>query len=108
LLAASGHAQWLKRPAAAVSNAGALDVLALSFSSPEDIRNEIRRRRELTSKPFGANLLLPSPQQERLQVCLEEGVKIVSFFAATPQLRFPLFMMLAAWCCQRSARHDAP
>jgi NAD(P)H-dependent flavin oxidoreductase YrpB (nitropropane dioxygenase family) len=76
--------------AAAVSNAGALGMLALSFSSPEDIRNEIRRTRELTSKPFGVNLLLPWPQQERLQVCLEEGAKIVSFFWGDPATYIPL------------------
>lgn len=66
--------------AAAVSNAGALGMLALSHSSQEDIRNEISRTRELTSKPFGVNLLLQWRQEERLKVCLDEGVKIVSFF----------------------------
>ncbi len=66
--------------AAAVSNAGGLGMLALSWSSADDMRSEIRKTRELTVRPFGVNLVLHWPQEHRLAVCLEEGVPIISFF----------------------------
>jgi nitronate monooxygenase len=64
----------------AVSNAGGLGMLALSWSSADDMRREIRKTRELTGRPFGVNLVLNWPQEDRLEVCLEEGVPIISFF----------------------------
>jgi NAD(P)H-dependent flavin oxidoreductase YrpB (nitropropane dioxygenase family) len=70
--------------AAAVSNAGALGMLALAFSDLDTVRAQIRRTRELTSRPFGANLVLHVPQEDRLAVCLEEGVSIISFFWGDP------------------------
>ena len=45
---------------AAVSNAGGLGVMGGSGLGPEDIRQRIREIRELTSKPFGVDLLLPA------------------------------------------------
>jgi nitronate monooxygenase len=65
---------------AAVGNAGGLGMLALSWSSADETRREIRRARELTAHPFGVNLVLDWPQEERLAICLEEGVPIISFF----------------------------
>jgi len=70
--------------AAAVSNAGGLGMLALSWRSPQEIRQIIRETRNLTSRPFGVNLVLEWSQFERLKVCLEQGVKIVSFFWGDP------------------------
>jgi NAD(P)H-dependent flavin oxidoreductase YrpB (nitropropane dioxygenase family) len=46
--------------AAAVSNAGGLGVLGGTGYSPDRLREEIRKVRSLTSKPFGVDLLLPS------------------------------------------------
>lgn len=46
--------------AAAVSNAGGLGVIGGAGYPPERLREEIRRVRELTDKPFGVDLLLPS------------------------------------------------
>ena len=66
--------------AAAVSNAGGLGMLALSWSSADDMRREIRKTRGLTVRPFGVNLVLEWPQEDRLALCLEEGVAVVSFF----------------------------
>src|SRR5436309_2018455 len=66
--------------ATAVSNAGGLGMLALSWSSADEMRREIRKTRELGERPFGANLVLNWPQEERLAVCLEEGVPVISFF----------------------------
>jgi nitronate monooxygenase len=66
--------------AAAVSNAGGLGMLALGWSPPEAVRAEIQDTKALTKRPFGVNLVLTSPQEERLAICLEEGVKVISFF----------------------------
>lgn len=56
-----GGMQWVGRAqlAAAVSNAGALGMVAARTQpTPDDLRHEIERTRELTSKPFGVNLTL--------------------------------------------------
>lgn len=66
--------------AAAVSNAGGLGMLALSWGNPEAVRQDIRRTRALTDRPFGVNLVLEYDQWERFAVCLEEKVPVLSFF----------------------------
>jgi NAD(P)H-dependent flavin oxidoreductase YrpB (nitropropane dioxygenase family) len=45
---------------AAVSNAGGLGVLGCTSMSPDEVRSVIRRTRELTSRPFGVDLILPA------------------------------------------------
>ncbi len=44
----------------------------------------IRETHSLTNRPFGVNLVLQWDQEERLCVCLEEGVAVVSFFWGDP------------------------
>src|SRR5580704_12035126 len=66
--------------ASAVSNAGGLGMLALWSADAETMRNQIRETRALTSKPFGVNLNLEFPQEERLDVCLAEKVPVIHFF----------------------------
>ena len=44
--------------AAAVSEAGGLGIIAAAHQTPDEVRARIRRTRELTSRPFGVNLLL--------------------------------------------------
>ena len=54
-----GGMQWVGRAelVAAVANAGALGfITALTQPTPEDLRREIKRCREMTDKPFGVNL----------------------------------------------------
>ena len=46
----------------------------------DTVRRQIRETRELTGRPFGVNLNLDFPQEERLAVCLEERVPVISFF----------------------------
>src|SRR6266545_2062757 len=70
--------------AAAVSNAGGLGVLSFSGSPPEFLRQEIRRLRGLTGRPFGVNLLLHFPVEQHVAVCLEERVPVLSFFWGDP------------------------
>jgi NAD(P)H-dependent flavin oxidoreductase YrpB (nitropropane dioxygenase family) len=66
--------------AAAVSNAGGLGMLALAWSTPDAVRAEIRATKALTRRPFGVNLVLTHAQEERLAICLVEGVPVISFF----------------------------
>jgi nitronate monooxygenase len=72
--------------AAAVSNAGGLGIMSFSGNPPAVLRQEIRRLRELTSKPFGVNLVLQFPMEEHFQVCLAEEVPVVSFFGVMSRL----------------------
>nr|WP_199176155.1 nitronate monooxygenase family protein [Marortus luteolus] len=83
--------------AAAVSNAGGLGIItALTQPTPEALRNEIRRCREMTSKPFGVNLTLlptinPVPYDEYAKVIIEEGIKVVETAGRSPEDFMPAF-----------------
>jgi NAD(P)H-dependent flavin oxidoreductase YrpB (nitropropane dioxygenase family) len=70
--------------AAAVSNAGGLGILSFSRNPPEVLRQEIRRLRGQTPKPFGVNLLLPAGVEAHVDVCLEERVPLLSLFWGDP------------------------
>ena len=69
---------------AAVSNAGGLGILQAQFCTPPQFRQEIRRVRVLTDKPFGVNLILHFPVDDHVNVCLEERIPILSFFWGDP------------------------
>ena len=74
----------------AVSNAGGLGVLASGQDTPEQVREEIRKVKELTDKPFAVNLMfLNKKVPEIVDVVIEEGVKIVTTGAGTPKLYMP-------------------
>jgi nitronate monooxygenase len=66
--------------AAAVSDAGGLGMLPLTWTSPEEINAVVDETRKLTERPFGVNLGLAWDQRERLASALEAGVRVVSFF----------------------------
>jgi nitronate monooxygenase len=70
--------------AAAVSNAGGLGTIALSWAPARAARDLIRATRALTDRPFAVNLILEWDQHERLQACLEESVDVVSTFWGDP------------------------
>lgn len=73
-----------------VSNAGGLGVLASGQDTPEQVREEIRKVKELTDKPFAVNLMfLNKKVPEIVDVVIEEGVKIVTTGAGTPKLYMP-------------------
>ena len=76
----------MHRLAAAVSNAGGLGVIGAAGCSPEELREEIRRTRELTDKPFAVDLLAPIPDMMRphMPVLIEEKVKIFVAGLAVP------------------------
>jgi nitronate monooxygenase len=69
---------------AAVSNAGGLGILQAQFCSPPVFRQEIRRVRALTARPFGVNLLLHFPVADQVAICLEERVPVLSLFWGDP------------------------
>jgi nitronate monooxygenase len=68
--------------AAAVSNAGGLGLLPLTWS--DDPAETIRQTLALTGRPIGANLGLDWDQQARLESVLDAGVRIVSLFWGDP------------------------
>ena len=68
--------------ATAVSNAGALGTLALTWSTPAG--DPVRETAALTDRPFGGNLILASDQHRRLDEALEAGLRIVSFMSGDP------------------------
>jgi len=72
---------------AAVSNAGGLGVIGAASLSPEDLRTEIRKTRELTDKPFAVDLLAPIPDMMRphVPVMIEEKVKVFVAGLSVPQ-----------------------
>lgn len=71
--------------ASAVSNGGGLGIIAGGNAPVEYIRNEIRKTKELTDKPFGVNIMLLSENAEELaKVVCEEGVKVVTTGAGNP------------------------
>ena len=69
---------------AAVSNAGGVGILQAQFFAPPLFREQIRRVRALTDKPFGVNLLLQFPIEDQVAVCLEEHVPVLAFFWGDP------------------------
>lgn len=69
---------------AAVSNAGGLGMLSLTWRTPSEARELIRQTRALTDRSFGVNLVLLWDAAERLAIALEEGVPIVSLSWGDP------------------------
>jgi NAD(P)H-dependent flavin oxidoreductase YrpB (nitropropane dioxygenase family) len=75
---------------AAVSNAGGLGILAsTTFETKEELREEIRKTKSLTDKPFGVNLNLfpmmrPRSVEEDIDLFIDEGVEIVESSGASP------------------------
>jgi enoyl-[acyl-carrier protein] reductase II len=71
--------------AAAVSNGGGLGLIAAGSMPPELLRQEIRRARQLTDRPFGVNIMLMSPHVHGLaEVVREERVPVVTTGAGSP------------------------
>lgn len=81
--------------AAAVSNAGGLgQITAMSLSSPELLKEEIRKVRQLTDKPFGVNFAIGDHGRSfshMLQAAIEENVPVISMTGGNPT---PIFEQL--------------
>jgi NAD(P)H-dependent flavin oxidoreductase YrpB (nitropropane dioxygenase family) len=68
--------------AAAVSNAGALGIVTLTWS--DDVGALVHETAKLTERPFGGNLVLTEDRHRRLDQALEAGLRIVSFMLGDP------------------------
>ena len=82
-----GGMAWVSEStlAAAVSNAGGLGIIAGANAPASHIRDEIRRTKELTNKPFGLNIMLLSDNADELSdIAIEEGVKVITTGAGNP------------------------
>jgi nitronate monooxygenase len=66
--------------AAAVSNAGGLGVLGMGGVPAPAIREQIRRLRSLTQKPFGVNIILALLEEGQVESCLDEKVPVLILF----------------------------
>ena len=74
------------RLASAVSNAGGLGLLSAGSMTPDLLREQIRKTQAATEKPFGVNVPLMNPNSDAyINICLEEGVKIVFTSAGNPK-----------------------
>ena len=76
--------------AAAASEAGALGMLAMTWSEPEEIDAHLAAMRDRTDRPFGVNLILRTDQEQRLRRCLDKDVRIFSFFWGDPTPLIPI------------------
>lgn len=71
--------------AAAVSNAGGLGIIAAGNAPYEYVKEEIRKTKELTDKPFGVNIMLLSPfAADIARLAVEENVPVVTTGAGNP------------------------
>ena len=72
--------------AAVVSNAGGFGIIGAANAPAEWVRDEIRKAKELTDKPFGVNVMLLSQHADEVaQAVAEEGVKAVTTGAGSPE-----------------------
>ncbi len=82
-----GGMAWIAEStlASAVSNAGGLGIIAGGSAPVDYLRDQIRKTKELTDKPFGVNIMLMSPNAEELaQLVIDEKVPVVTTGAGNP------------------------
>lgn len=88
--------------AAAVSNAGGLgQITAMSLATPEELRAEINKVRELTDRPFGVNFAIGNHgkgYEAMVRVAAEENVPVVTMTGGNPA---PLFELLKDSDCKK-------
>lgn len=74
------------RFAAAVSNAGALGIIAAGGKSAQELKAEIDTLRSLTTKPFGVNVMLMAPDVAEIAALLvREKVPVITTGAGNPE-----------------------
>ena len=78
--------------AAACSNAGALGIIGAGGMNADTLRENIRRCKQLTAKPFGVNIMLMHPQADEFaKIVVEEGVQVVTTGAGNPGKYVPMW-----------------
>ena len=82
-----GGMAWISESslASAVSNAGGLGIISCVNAGSEIIRQEIRKCKTLTDKPFAVNIMLQAPNAAEIaQMVIDEGVPVVTTGAGSP------------------------
>ena len=66
--------------------AGGLGLIGAASAPADWVRDQVRKAKELTDKPFGVNIMLMSPYADEVaKVIVEEGVKVVTTGAGNPE-----------------------
>ncbi len=69
----------------AVSEAGGMGIIGAGGAPADFVREQIRKVKEATDKPFGVNLMLMNPEADEIaRVLVEEGVRVVTTGAGNP------------------------
>lgn len=87
-----GGMAWVStaRLAAAVSEAGGLGIIGSGHNDAQWVKDQIKKTKELTSKPFGVNVMMMSPHVEKvMEVILEERVPVITTGAGNPAKYIP-------------------
>ncbi len=72
--------------AAGVSEAGGLGLIGAASAPGEWVREQVRKAKALTQKPFGVNIMLMSPYADEVaKIIVEEGVQVVTTGAGSPE-----------------------
>ena len=78
--------------AAAVSETGGFGLIGAASAPPEIVREEIRKAKELTDKPFGVNIMLLNPNADEVaKIVVEEGIQAVTTGAGNPEKYMPMW-----------------
>lgn len=78
--------------AATVSEAGGFGLIGAASAPPEIVREEIRKAKELTDKPFGVNIMLLNPNADEVaKIVVEEGIQAVTTGAGNPEKYMPMW-----------------
>jgi len=107
-----GAMQWLSRAelVSAVSNAGGLGIISsLSFPTAKELRQEIKKTKGMTDKPFAVNITLmptarPVNYEEYISAAIEEGVKIIETSGRSPEQYMKLLKDAKAKVVHKAAR----
>ena len=77
--------------ASAVSNGGGLGIIASGGETADWLRDQIKKTREMTDKPFGVNIMLLADNvDELMEVVKEEKVPVVTTGAGNPRKIYSL------------------
>ena len=77
--------------AAAVSEAGGFGLIGAASAPPEIVREEIRKAKELTDKPFGVNIMLLNPNADEVAKIVVEEIQAVTTGAGNPEKYMPMW-----------------
>ena len=94
----------------AVSNAGGLGIMVgTTFGEPKDLKEEIKKTKSMTDKPFAVNVtLLPAARpinyEEYFAAALEEGVNIIETSGRSPEPYMKMLKDAKATVLHRATR----